>query len=111
MNKELLAKAAIATPHIAGYSYQGKLLGTSMAVRALARYLGIKELFDFFPNSAEEPRDAVKLDLRGKSEGHIASTIQYNYPIFTDDFMFRINPDDFEKLRENYHYRREFFID
>ena len=111
VNRELLEKASIATPHIAGYSFQGKLLGTSMAVRSLARYLGIKDLYEFFPNTDEEIKDAVKLDLRGRSEGQIASMIQYNYPIFTDDFMFRVNPGDFEKLRENYHYRREFFID
>lgn len=111
VNQELLAKADIATPHIAGYSYQGKLLGTSMSVRSLARYFGIAELYDFFPNAEGGQRDAVKLDLRGKSEGHVASIIQYNYPIFTDDFIFRVNPGRFEYLREHYRYRREFFID
>ncbi len=111
VNRDLIARADIATPHIAGYSYQGKLLGTAMTVRSVARYFGIKDLYEFFPNPGEQPKDAIKLDLRGLSEGQIASTLQYNYPIFTDDFMFRINPDDFEKLRENYRYRREFFID
>ena len=111
VNPELLRVADIATPHIAGYSYQGKLNGTSMAVRAVARYLGIKELYEFFPDPAGQPRDAVKLDLRGKPQGQIASIIQYNYPIFTDDFMFRVDPGSFESLRENYRYRREFFID
>ena len=111
INKELLAKVDIATPHIAGYSYQGKLLGTSMAVRSLARFFQINELYEFFPNPAGELRDAIKLDLRGKSEGQIASILQYNYPIFTDDFMFRVDPDQFEYYREHYRYRREFFID
>ena len=111
INRQLLAVADIATPHIAGYSYQGKLKGTSMAVRAVARFLGIKELYEFFPNPAGQPSDAVKLNLRGKPQGQIASIIQYNYPIFTDDFMFRLAPETFESLRENYCYRREFFID
>ena len=111
VNKDLVKAADIATPHIAGYSYQGKLVGTSMAVRAVARYLDIKELFDYFPDPQGEPRDAVKLDLRGKSQGQITSILQYNYPIFTDDFMLRIAPENFEYLRENYRYRREFFID
>ena len=96
---------------MSGYSYQGKLNGTSLAVRSIARYFGIKELYDYFPNPGNEPRDAVKLDLRGKSEGQIASIIQYNYPIFTDDFIFRVDPEKFEYLREHYRYRREFFID
>ena len=30
---------------------------------------------------------------------------------FTDDFMFRMHPEDFEKLRSNYQYRREFYVD
>lgn len=111
INRELLDRVDIATPHIAGYSYQGKLLGTAMAVRSVARYFGIQELYDFFPNPGSEPKDAVKLDLRGKSEGQIASIIQYNYPIFTDDFIFRVDPDRFEYFREHYRYRREFFID
>ena len=111
INRRLLEVADIATPHIAGYSYQGKLKGTSMAVRAVARYLGIKELYEFFPQPEGQPSDAVKLNLRGKPQGQIASIIQYNYPIFTDDFMFRLAPETFENLRENYCYRREFFID
>ena len=111
ISRELLAAADIATPHIAGYSYQGKLQGTSMAVRAVARFFGIKELFEFFPDPHGEPRDAVKLDLRGKPQSQIASILQYNYPIFTDDFMFRLAPENFESLRANYRYRREFFID
>ena len=111
VDRELLEMVDIATPHIAGYSYQGKLLGTAMAVRAVARYFSIKELYDFFPNPEGELKDAVKLDLRGLSEGQIASALQYNYPVFTDDFMFRLDPGAFESLRENYRYRREFFID
>lgn len=111
INRDLLKVVDIATPHIAGYSYQGKLVGTSMAVRAVARYLDIKELFEFFPDPKGKPRDAVKLDLRDKGQGQITSILQYNYPIFTDDFMLRIAPENFETLRANYRYRREFFID
>ena len=36
--------------------------------------------------------------------------IQYNYPIFTDDFMFRMDPGRFNELRVNYSYRREFYF-
>jgi erythronate-4-phosphate dehydrogenase len=37
--------------------------------------------------------------------------LQYNYPIFTDDFMFRTEPQGFEMLRSQYQYRREFYIE
>jgi erythronate-4-phosphate dehydrogenase len=111
VDKELVSMVDIATPHIAGYSYQGKQRSTATAVRTVARYFDIKPLLEFFPETEIKELEAVKLDVRGKSQGQIASLFQYNYPIFIDDFMFRIDPDGFVGLRENYSYRREFFID
>lgn len=111
VNPVLLAATDIATPHIAGYSYQGKLGGTRMAVRATARFFGITELYDFVPTPDIEGMEAIRLDLTGMGQGQIASTLQYNYPIFTDDFLFRLDPSRFKDLRRDYRYRREFFID
>ncbi len=108
---ELMDKVAIATPHIAGYSYQGKQNGTAAAVRAVAHYFGITQLYEFFPKTELEENEAVKLHLKGLNQGEIAAVFQYNYPIFTDDFMFRIAPGDFDKLRSEYKYRREVYID
>ena len=40
------------------------------------------------------------------------SAEEYNTPfLISDDFLFRSNPDTFEYLRENYQFRREFYID
>lgn len=108
---DLMDKVAIATPHIAGYSYQGKQNGTAAAVRAVAHYFGITELYEFFPKMDLPENEAVKLDLKGLNQGEIASVLQYNYPIFTDDFMLRLNPENFDKLRSEYNYRREVYID
>lgn len=107
INQELLEVADIATPHIAGYSYQGKENATIMAVRAVARFLDFKALKYYRPRYDEEGREPVKLDLKGKNHGEIAAVFQYNYPIFTDDFRLRMNPEGFEKLRAEYQYRRE----
>lgn len=111
INRRLLDLADIATPHIAAYSYKGKQLSTMMAVRSVARFFSIFDLFDFFPPTEFSDLESVKLDLRGKDQGEIASVIQYNYPVFTDDFMFRINPGCFKEMRDNYSYRREFYTD
>lgn len=108
---ELMDKAAIATPHIAGYSYQGKQNGTAAAVRAVAHYFGIQSLYEFFPKTDLPENEAVKLDLKGLNQGEIAAVLQYNYPIFTDDFMLRVAPEAFDKLRAEYKYRREVYID
>lgn len=107
INQDLLEVADIATPHIAGYSYQGKENATIMAVRAVARHIGFKALKYYRPRYDEEGHEPVKLDLKGKNHGEIAAVFQYNYPIFTDDFRLRMNPEGFEKLRAEYQYRRE----
>ncbi len=111
VNLDLVEKVDIATPHIAGYSYQGKQNGTALAVRAIARFFGIEPLYEFFPETPLAELEAIKLNLKGKPQGEIASVLSYNYPIFTDDFMFRMNPAGFENLRLNYSYRREFYVE
>ena len=111
VNLDLVEKVDIATPHIAGYSYQGKQNGTALAVRAIARFFGIEPLYEFYPETPLAELEAIKLNLKGKPQGEIASVLSYNYPIFTDDFMFRMNPAGFENLRLNYSYRREFYVE
>ena len=111
VNQDLVDRVDIATPHIAGYSYQGKQNGTALAVRAIARFFGIEPLYEFYPETPLAELEAIKLNLKGKPQGEIASVLSYNYPIFTDDFMFRINPAGFENLRLNYSYRREFYVE
>ncbi|MBP5373771.1 MAG: 4-phosphoerythronate dehydrogenase [Bacteroidales bacterium] len=110
VNPMIIDICDIATPHIAGYSYQGKRNGTAMAVQALAKHFGIEELFDFYPPAPGEAMQPVALDVEGLSQGEIAALLQYNYPIFTDDFLFRSDPGSFERLRSEYNYRREFYI-
>ena len=110
IDRELMNMVDIATPHIAGYSYQGKQNGTAASVRALARFFGFEKLYEFFPKTELESLEAVKLDLKGKKQGEITSALQYNYPIFTDDFMFRMDPGAFENLRSHYQYRREYYV-
>jgi len=110
VNHNLMDVCDIATPHIAGYSYQGKLMGTAMAVRSIARHFGIEELKSYMPEPESADLRPVGLDVRGKSQGEITALLQYNYPIFTDDFLFRMDPDGFERLRIDYNYRREYYI-
>lgn len=108
---ELIDMVDIATPHIAGYSYQGKQNGTASAVQALARHFGLHELYDYYPETELPEHEPVCLDLKEKKQGEIAALFQYNYPIFTDDFRFRMEPQEFERMRSNYQYRREIIIE
>lgn len=110
INRHLMDVVDIATPHIAGYSYQGKQRGSAAAVRAVARFFGIGALRDYFPTAEYPDFEPLRLDIEGKDQGEIAAVFQYNYPIFTDDFMFRMDPGSFERIRSEYQYRREFYI-
>ncbi len=111
INVDLVEVVDIATPHIAGYSYQGKQNGTASAVRAVARHFGIKELYDFYPESDLPDHEPLLLNLKDKTHGERAAVFQYNYPVFTDDFRFRMEPYKFEKLRSEYQYRREIYVE
>ena len=108
---ELIDMVDIATPHIAGYSYRGKQNGTASAVCSVARHFGISELYGFYPLNDRPEYEPVKLDLTGMKQGEIAALFQYNYPVFTDDFRFRMEPGNFEKMRSAYQYRREVLIE
>ena len=110
VDAELLDLVDIATPHIAGYSYQGKQNGSASAVRAIARWYGFSKLHYFYPGPDHPDQSAIKLDLTGKTQGEITAVFQYNYPIFTDDFMFRMEPGKFEKIRAEYKYRTEIYV-
>ena len=109
INIDLLDVCAIGTPHIAGYSLQGKQNATMMAVQAVARFFDLKELKDFVPVDEDPTHTPVLLDLKGKNHGEIAAVFQYNYPIFTDDFRLRMEPEKFENMRGGYQYRRDIY--
>lgn len=95
INKTLLEKAFIATPHIAGYSQQGKANGTAMMVEAVSRFFSIEPLKGWYPNNIPKNRD------------HKITTIGYD--IFADNRALKESENGFEELRNHYNYRKEFF--
>ena len=111
VDEDLIELVDVATPHIAGYSFQGKQNGTASAVQSVAHHFGIEELYDYYPENDIPDHEPKLLDLKDKKQGEISAVFQYNYPIFTDDFRFRMEPGNFEKMRSNYQYRREFYVE
>ncbi len=109
---ELLKLAKFATPHIAGYSTDGKANGTSMSVQALAKFFGIKDLANWCPKDVPKPADTViKIDCKGKSREQILlEAVKFTYDVLGDDRRLRASPKTFEKQREEYPLRREFKI-
>ncbi|MGI6304995.1 MAG: 4-phosphoerythronate dehydrogenase [Bacteroidales bacterium] len=107
---QLIDLADIATPHIAGYSVDGKANATISSVGAVAAELGLP-MHDWAP--AELPQPAMPLiDLTGKGGATaveiVAHAVKHTYNVKEDDLLFRNNRENFEYLRDNYRIRREF---
>jgi erythronate-4-phosphate dehydrogenase len=106
---DLLKMAFLATPHIAGYSTDGKANGTSMVVNSLCKYFGLP-VKDWYPDNVPPPQQPVlTIKCKGKErETVIREAVEYSYNIADDDNKLRSDPGNFEKIRGNYHLRREF---
>jgi erythronate-4-phosphate dehydrogenase len=106
---ELLAFCDQATPHIAGYSTDGKARGTAMIIRELSKQfdLGMEE---WEMNDLPVPEQThLTIDCKDKSPEEILKrVVQHTYDIEEDDRRLRDNPGYFEKQRGEYPLRREF---
>ena len=87
ISRELLGLCSVATPHIAGYSLEGKQRATAMALRAIDPRIDIE-----LPPVADKPS---------------LSVITASYNPLTDTEALRSAPAEFEALRNNYDYRPE----
>lgn len=102
IDKEYLAKSLIATPHIAGYTAQGKANASSMAVQALARHFSL-------PLTEWSPKEVQSVTPRMISWEAMCETIAHYCDIESESSTLRDEPHKFEALRNNYRYREEYF--
>jgi erythronate-4-phosphate dehydrogenase len=113
----LLKVVSIGTPHIAGYSYDGKILGTVMIREAACRFLGVKSGWDPREQMAPAPLKRLFIRTVGMSRHDIlAEAVSSCYDITSDDEAMRAmlslpeeqRPAYFDRLRKLYPVRREF---
>ncbi|MCG6187610.1 4-phosphoerythronate dehydrogenase PdxB [Maribellus maritimus] len=106
---ELLNLADYGTPHIAGYSKDGKANGTKMSVQAVSRYFNLG-IDDWEPEGVELPQNTfIEIDGNQRREYSIlAEAVLSTYDIENDDESLRETPHLFEKQRGDYPVRREF---
>ena len=109
IDHELLSGVHIATPHIAGYSADGKANGTAMIVNFLTQHFKLPQ-DNWFPSDVPEPENPViRINCSGKSdEDVLREAIMHTYDISNDDKRLREALSDFEKQRAEYPIRREF---
>ena len=92
---ELLKRAAIATPHIAGYSHDGKVRATQMILDAITTFFYLPRV----TTSAATPK-AVARTVKPLA-------IAESYNPLADTIALKNDPSTFEALRNNYRYRSE----
>jgi len=105
----LLKLVDLATPHIAGYSKDGKANGTTMSVHAISRFFNLG-LDNWQPSGIDLPANPIiTINGEGLSEEKIiGQAVLATYDICIDDKALRENTGLFEKLRGDYPVRREF---
>ena len=111
---ELLKMVDFGTPHIAGYSYDGKIVGMVMIYNAFCKFFGINPKFgagDFLP-----PPQIERISINKDEGSPLLAAVNTLYDIKKDDGKLRqiINESAekrgayFDGLRKNYPVRREF---
>lgn len=118
ISRKLLERVAVGTPHIAGYSYDGKLKGTEMIYHALCRHLQCVP-----QRSLQQLVPPLEHNLLAMPSGDTWSVtrqlIKQVYDITADDKALRILAEEssdnsvafaqgFDALRKFYPIRREF---
>jgi erythronate-4-phosphate dehydrogenase len=113
---DLLKRADIGTPHVAGYSFEGKVMGTLMVYREACRVFGRTPTWT--PDGLLPPPlvPEIQADALGRREEVVLwEIVRQLYDIEADDRRFR-EPESapaepakhFDHLRQNYPIRREF---
>lgn len=97
INLELLNEVYIGTPHIAGYSIDGKYNATMMTLKSLCDFFQIN--LDF---NSSLPEDIKSLEVSDKNYDVLSS-----YNPKNDYNILLAHPEDFEKIRGNYNLRKE----
>jgi erythronate-4-phosphate dehydrogenase len=95
----LLRRAVIATPHIAGYSADGKANATRMSLQAVCDFYGL-------PFAVDVSAPDLPEDKRPTSDDPAVRALQLYNPM-EDTERLKRSPEKFEWLRGNYPLRRE----
>ena len=88
----------IGTPHIAGYSADGKANATRMSLDSLCRYFGIQTTYNITPIQPEN----LAIQAATTEEAWLKI-----YDPQQDSDRLKAHPEQFEQLRGDYPLRRE----
>lgn len=106
IDRELLEMVDIATPHIAGYSADGKWTATRMSIENLIEFFSLNDKPDYLkiPN----PLEPI-IDLKGiLEENQLSNAVWHTYDPIKESVLLKLSPEKFYWFRSNYPLRREY---
>lgn len=116
--QQLMERVDLATPHIAGHSFEGKVMGTLMVYQEACRFLGVEPTWNPDPLMPPPvvPRLVIDASTARSDEEVLWNIVNQVYNIEHDDGRFRSmksgdparRAEHFEQLRRSYPVRREF---
>jgi erythronate-4-phosphate dehydrogenase len=109
ISPELLDVVDIGTPHIAGYSFDGKVNGAHMIYEAVCKFFKLPPTWTPKLPPPPVPRHRMFLEAGMDDEDALHDAIHRVYDITADDAALREDLRGFDKLRAEYPIRREFF--
>ena len=117
ISRDLLKRVDLGSAHIAGYSFEGKLNGTTMVYREACGFFETEPGWDPAPHLAGPPAPPFEVDARGRlDEDVLWEVVRSAYDIQEDDRLLREGARAaaagdgayFRALRKGYRTRREF---
>ncbi len=117
IDTELLEMVDIGTPHIAGYSFDGKVAGMIMIYKAVCKHFGLKVKFDVESFLPLPIVPQLKINPQAGNEQEVLlKAVEKIYDIKSDDVRMRQILNEpakkrvkfFDRLRKEYPIRREF---
>lgn len=106
IDQELLEMADIATPHIAGYSSDGKWTATMMSIENLRKFFGIDKeaIYQSLPSPVDQ---VINLkEVPGKQQ--LSHAVWHSYNPMEETALLKASPEKFYWFRSNYSLRREY---
>jgi erythronate-4-phosphate dehydrogenase len=114
---DVLKLTDLASPHIAGHSYEGKLNGTIACYNDFCNFFEIPKNWNVAASLPEPDVPTIKIDCTGRDDEELLlDMVRQVYDIETDDRLIREaavcgdidRARNFDALRRSYRMRREF---
>ncbi|NOZ45701.1 MAG: 4-phosphoerythronate dehydrogenase [Chlorobi bacterium] len=105
INEGLAQNTLIATPHIAGYSIEGKARGSLFAILEIANFFHLNINTQGAEKIIVPEKKELIFDCNSRT---IESLLNSTYSLINDHQLFIYNLHNFEKLRSEYNYRHDY---